>query len=166
MKHTKISLKSGLYALQGVTVLTAADQLTKYLAVHYLKNSSDIALLPGIFELSYLENRGAAWGIMKNMQWIFLILTVLALAAAAYFYMAAPAGRKYRSFRILCVVFSAGALGNALDRLFRGYVVDFFYLRLIHFPVFNVADCFVTISLVLLLILYRNEDFSWLKKSS
>lgn len=147
-------------------VLLAADQLTKYLAVRYLKGAADIVLIPGVFQLSYLENTGMAWGMLDGMRWLFLLFTLLIAGAVAFLWHKIPFEPKYRAFRVLSTVFLAGAFGNAIDRLFRGYVVDFFYFSLINFPVFNVADCYVTVSLVLLLIIYRNEDFSWMNSKS
>lgn len=149
----------------GTCLLTAFDQLTKFLAIKYLKEIPGMVLVPGIFELSYLENRGAAWGMFSGMHWLFFAFTLLLIAGILFCLLKMPQSRQYRAFRILSMVLAGGALGNALDRLFRGYVVDFFYFSLIDFPVFNVADCFICISLVLIIILYRNEDFEWMKKS-
>ncbi|EET61565.1 signal peptidase II [Marvinbryantia formatexigens DSM 14469] len=165
-KHPAGKKKAVFSAAVLSAALLAADQLTKYLAVRYLKGAEDIILIPGVFQLSYLENTGAAWGMFGGMQWVFLLLTALIIAGVCYLWHKVPFERKYRAFRILSAIFLAGAVGNAIDRLFRGYVVDFFYFSLINFPVFNVADCYVTVSLVLLLIIYRNEDFSWMNKKS
>lgn len=146
-------------------LLVAFDQLTKLLAVIYLKGTPGIVLVPGVFELYYLENRGAAWGMFSGMHWLFFIFTLLLIAGVIYCLNKMPDTRKYRAFRILSAFLAGGALGNAFDRLFRDYVVDFFYFSLIDFPVFNVADCFICVSLALIIILYRNEDFAWMKKS-
>ncbi|MDO5539848.1 MAG: signal peptidase II [Eubacteriales bacterium] len=146
-------------------ILTAFDQLTKYFAVLHLKETSGVPLISGVFELYYLENTGAAWGLFGGMKWLFLILTALISALIMYSWIKIPNTAKYTAFRILSSILAAGAIGNALDRVFRGFVVDFFYFSLIDFPVFNVADCFVCVSLILILIIYRNEDFSWMKKS-
>lgn len=162
MKHSKFQIQSILAGLAGVILLTCLDQFTKYLATANLKNQPSILLIPGVFELTYLENRGAAWGMLENMQWVFLIFTAVILAVLGYCYVKAN-GTKYRAFRILSVVLAAGAIGNAIDRLFHGYVVDFFYFSLIDFPVFNVADCYVTVSLALFLLIYRKEVIEWIQ---
>lgn len=164
-KRNRTSSQVFVYGILGVLLLTAADQITKFLAVKYLKDTSGVVLLPGVFELVYLENRGAAWGMMYGMQWILLTLTAVTLIAVIFLYIKAPIGRRYRAMRILCVVFTAGTIGNALDRLMHGFVIDFFYISLIDFPVFNVADCFICISIALFLLLYWKEDFLWMKKS-
>lgn len=165
MKDKKISRSWLLCGAAAFFALTAADQFTKYLAVRYLRNTPGLVLIPGVFELSYVENHGIAWGMFAGRQAVFLILALAILAAVGYFWLRVPATPDYRAFRVLSVIFAAGAAGNAADRLFRGYVVDFFYFSLINFPVFNTADCFVCISLALIVILYRNEDFAWMKKS-
>lgn len=146
-------------------ILLALDQLSKYFAYVYLRGSTGLSLIPGIFELSYLENQGAAWGLFRGMQWLFLIMTVVVVLLILYAWIKIPNTKKYTAFRILSSILAAGAVGNAIDRAFRGYVVDFFYFSLIDFPVFNVADCYVCVALVLILIIYRNEDFSWMKKT-
>lgn len=146
-------------------ILTAFDQFTKYFAVLHLKGKPGVSLVPGVFELSYLENTGAAWGMFGGMKWLFLILTAVVAILIVYSWIKAPYTGTYTAFRILSSILAAGAIGNALDRVFRGFVVDFFYLSLIDFPVFNVADCFICVPLILILIIYRNEDFSWMKQS-
>lgn len=146
-------------------VLLAIDQISKYFASINLRGTGGISLIPGVFELSYLENPGAAWGLLGGMQWLFLIMTAVILILILYAWVKVPRIKKYTAFRILSSILAAGAIGNAIDRFFRGYVVDFFYFSLIDFPVFNVADCYVCVSLILILIIYRNEDFSWTKKS-
>ena len=158
-------MKKLSFFIAGTGLLTAFDQLTKVLAIRYLKDMPGITLVPGIFELCYVENFGSAWGMFRNLQWLSLLFTVLMVAAVIYGYIKVPQTKHYRTFRVLAAVLAAGALGNAIDRLTRGFVVDFFYFSLIDFPVFNVADCFICVSLVLLLIIYRNEDFAWMKKS-
>lgn len=164
MNHSGSKVKSTFMGLAGVIILTCLDQFTKYLAVAHLRDKPPVVLIPGVFELTYLENRGAAWGMFENFQWLFLIFTVILLAALVYCYIKTPMERQYRAFRILAVILSAGAAGNAIDRAVQGYVVDFFYLSLIDFPVFNVADCYVTFSLVLFLLVYRREVVEWIRK--
>lgn len=162
MEETMIST---WVCLLVTVLLTVLDQLTKYAAVLYLKGTRGIVLIPRVFELFYLENTGSAWGMFAGMKWLFLILTATIMAVIFYSWKKVPKSRKYTAFRILSCFLAAGAAGNALDRIFRGYVVDFLYFSLIDFPVFNVADCFVCISLILIFILYRNEDFQWIKNS-
>ena len=128
-----------------MVILTLLDQWTKSLVVHQLKDQSDIILIPGVFQLHYLENRGAAFGILQNQRIIFVILTIIYLAAVFWFLHRCPKNGRYTLLHIIASVLTAGALGNFIDRLRLGYVVDFFYFSLINFPVFNVADIFVCV---------------------
>lgn len=151
------------YGLAGmfILILVFLDQWTKYLAVLYLKGNMPIVILEQVFELSYLENRGAAFGIFQNQRWVFLVLTSLIMAILIFVYFRIPFTRRYLPLRICLVVSFAGAAGNMIDRILQGYVVDFFYFKLIDFPVFNVADIYVTVSVgiaVLLLLFYYSEE--------
>lgn len=147
-------------------LLLVLDQFTKHLAVAGLAGQDPIVLIPGVFELQYLENRGAAFGMFQNQRWLFLIMSVVILAFIGYCYQKFPAHKHYLWLRITCVLLGAGAVGNMIDRVVNGYVVDFFYFSLIDFPIFNVADCYVVVSLILLIILiffyYKEEDFACL----
>ena len=144
------------------------DQVTKYLAVLYLKGQEAFSLIPGALELRYLENRGAAFGILQGGKVIFLIITPIVLVAAAYVLFRMPDGGKYRILHFLLNCIVIGAIGNLIDRIRLDYVVGFIYISLIVFPIFNVADMFVSIATVagaaLLLFgrSYRDEDFRFL----
>ncbi len=146
--------------------LVGIDQLTKYLAVARLAGKAGVPVIPGVLELFYLENRGAAFGMLTNRQWFFVAVAAVMLAAAVYVYLRLPAGRHYLFLRLICILIASGAAGNMLDRLFRHYVVDFLYVSAIDFPVFNVADCYVCVgtglAVLALFTLYREEDFSFL----
>lgn len=164
METKRIKPSQIFSALGVVAVLTIIDQLSKYAAAVYLKGKSSIPLIPGVFELTYLENSGAAWGMFENFRWIFLVMTVILSGGIIYVYLKTPQEKSYGFFRILCMVLLSGAFGNAIDRLIHGYVIDFFYISLINFPVFNIADCYVTFSIGLFLIVYRKEVMEWMKK--
>jgi len=97
------------------------------------------------------------------------VVSVLILIALVYFYIRLPEGKRYSILRVLLVLIIAGAVGNLIDRIRLNYVIDFLYVALINFPIFNVADCYVTVStlvfLVLALFYYKDEDFEFLEKS-
>lgn len=157
-KTAKHYITAFIIALAGVIL----DQLSKYMAVHFLQGTDGIDLIPGVFRLTYLENRGAAFGVLQGQQWFFYIITAVILVVVVLAYVRIPAGRKFLPLQICAVFIVSGALGNLIDRVRLGYVVDFFYFELIDFPVFNVADIFVTVSAVLLagilLLYYKEED--------
>ena len=155
-----------LYGIFCCAALVGLDQLTKYLAVTRLAGKRAFSLIPGVFELFYLENRGAAFGMLTNRQWIFAGVAVLMIFAAGFVFLRLPEDRRYLFLRVVCILVASGAAGNLLDRLIRHYVVDFLYFSAIDFPVFNVADCYVCIgtglALIALFTVYREEDFSFL----
>mgnify|MGYP001052551373 FL=1 len=159
-------LKQYIFAALGVVILVLLDQYTKLLAIAHLKDQSAFVLWNNVFELHYLENRGAAFGIFQNQRWFFVIMTVVILVIVSWFYGRTPVEKRYLPLRICMVVLTAGAIGNFIDRLTRGYVVDFFYFSLIDFPIFNVADCYVTAGAILLAVLilfvFKDEELGFL----
>ena len=150
----------------AAVLLTVLDQWTKYLAVNHLKDQAPLVLREGVFELNYLENRGAAFGMLQGQKGIFLVSTVLVLALIALYYHRAPLGKRFVPVRVIGVLLLSGALGNMIDRVLQSYVVDFLYVKLIDFPVFNVADCYVTVGAVLMAVLflfyYKDEELGFL----
>lgn len=166
MENKKSSIVYGICGLAGILLLTFIDQWTKYLAVLHLKNQESIVLIPGFFQLQYLENHGAAFGILQGQQWIFFLMTIVYLVAAVWIYLRIPKTKKYFPLHMIAVVLTAGALGNFIDRISQGYVVDFFYFSLIDFPIFNVADIYVVLSFIglaiCILFVYKDEDFAFL----
>ena len=127
------------------TFLVGADQAVKYWTVQNLKGQSDIALWPGVFELTYVENRGAAFGMLQDQRWLFTVLTVAVILGLLFVFFRLGPERKFKLTRVCCVGVLAGAIGNLIDRSILHYVVDMFYFKLIDFPVFNVADCYVVV---------------------
>ena len=139
--------------------LTFLDQLTKKIASMYLIGN-DITIIPNILELHYLENKGAAWGLFQNSTWILGCFSLLILGVIFYAYFKLSYEKRFLFLRIIFCMLAAGALGNCIDRFWHHYVVDFIYVSAIDFPVFNVADCYVTIAAVLLLyaLIFRYKD--------
>lgn len=156
-------MKQGIKVFVGWLVLVLLDQITKLLALQNLKGQDPVILIPDVFQLLYVENRGAAFGIMQNRQWLFLIITIVVLAALLWIIPKIPGEKHFLPLKLCLYFIGAGAVGNMIDRIFRGYVVDFFYFELIDFPVFNVADIYVTTAAVVLIVLvvflYKEEDF-------
>ena len=146
--------------------LVAIDQLTKYAAVQNLKGKPAIPLIDGILELNYLENRGAAFGLLQNQKNFFVVVAIVFLVVIFYVLVKAPKEKKYDKLNLLLMIIASGAVGNLIDRLRADYVVDFIYIVLIDFPIFNVADMYVTFSAALLVIqvlfVYGDNDFYFL----
>jgi len=142
-----------------ILLIVVIDQITKYVVIKYLQPLKTFTILEGVFSLSYVENRGAAFGILQNQK-LFLIIIPIIIVVSIIFYLV-----KHRREEILtrvCLsVIVGGALGNLIDRITLGYVVDMFEATFIKFPVFNVADIAVvcgTIILSIQLIFHEKPD--------
>lgn len=163
-------VKTSIIGIGTVIILLVFDQLTKYLAVMQLKNANSFVLIKNVFELKYLENHGAAFGVLQDQRILLLLITIAILGVLCFLYSKIPTERKYFPLRGAGVLLAAGAVGNMIDRFIHGYVVDFFYFSLIDFPIFNVADCYVVIAAILAFFLvcfyYKDEDFAFLKKDT
>lgn len=148
-------------------ILIAIDQITKVLAVQHLKDQEPIDIIDGVLQLTYVANPGAAWGLMSGMKTFFIIITTIMFIAVIFMYIITPMRKKYNPLRIILVVLGAGAIGNLIDRIINGYVHDFIYFEIIDFPVFNVADICVTLSMFTLIFLiifkYKDKDFDYIK---
>ena len=156
--------KKGLIGAVLSALLIGFDQLTKYWAVSGLKDKDAFVLWNGVFELRYLENRGAAFGILQGQKWPLVIFTIVILAILIYVFLnKIPMGKKFFFLDLISILFFAGAIGNFIDRIAQDYVIDFFYFCLIDFPIFNVADIYVTVAAFLLIVLgffyYKDEDW-------
>ena len=146
--------------------LVFLDQLSKHFAVIYLKDQMPVNIVPGVFELNYLENRGAAFGMLQGQKIFFILIAVVILAAIVYVLYKTPVQKKYTKLHIVLILIAAGAIGNMIDRLRLNYVVDFLYFSLINFPIFNVADIYVTLAaiwlVILMLFVYKDTDLEFL----
>lgn len=166
--NKQMKLNYTLFLLIGVVILIALDQWTKQLAVNYLKGQAAIVLIPGVLELEYLQNTGAAFGILNNQQCFFYIITVILTAGILYIYFKMPMTKKYLPGHVVLIVITAGALGNFIDRVLYQYVIDFIYFSLIDFPKFNIADIYITVGcalvFTLILFIYKDEDFDFIFK--
>ena len=149
-------------AILFVLLCVLFDQFTKSLAVGHLKGHDSFILIKNVFQFEYLENRGAAFGMLQNKQIFFFAIVIIISAVIIWFYLHVPMTKKMLPLRLCAIFIFSGGIGNFIDRLKLGYVVDFFYFKLINFPIFNVADIYVTIGTfilaILLLFYYKEED--------
>lgn len=170
LKKDNKKIGYNIIGIISVLLLILLDQWTKKLAIKHLMENEPYDIIKNVFQLRYLENRGAAFGILQDQRVFFVIMGIIILIVIAYLYNKMPFGKKYHLLRILAVLMAAGAIGNMIDRVVNNYVVDFLYFELINFPIFNVADCYVTIAAVLLIIsimfIYKEEDFKFIERSS
>ena len=140
-----------VYFLIGL-VIVAIDFFTKILAKTRLQHIGTVPVIEDVFHLTYVENKGAAFGILQEQRWFFVVVAVIFLAVILALFF--KYRNKPKTLNLGLSFMAAGAFGNTIDRVWQGYVVDFFDFRLIDFPVFNVADIFVCIGAGLLAIFF------------
>lgn len=147
-------------------VIAAADQFTKYLTVANIPLHTQVEVLPGVVGLTYVKNYGAAFSSFQGMQWLFALIFIVFTAAIIWEYR--KRSMPLTKFEWWCIAaIYGGGLGNMIDRLRLGYVVDMIETRFIEFPVFNVADCFITcgcIALIAHLVLFNKAFWKDEKK--
>lgn len=136
-------------------VIILLDQISKYAAIKYLKESASYVIIPNFFRLTYVENFGAAFGILQNRKIFFIIITCIVILFLTLFLM-----KNYYKINVLMRIglgmLLGGTIGNFIDRIRFGYVVDFFSFRLFNryeFPVFNIADIAIVLGTFIILIL-------------
>lgn len=146
--------------------VVAVDQFTKYLVVRYIPLYTRIPFIPNILGLTYVQNDGAAFSSFRGMQWMFALIFLVLTVGILYEYFKKP--MPFTNFERWCIMaIYAGGLGNMIDRVRMGYVVDMLETLFMDFPVFNVADCFITCGCVLLmghLVLFNKEFWKEEKK--
>lgn len=133
-----------------IVLCIAADQLTKICAAANLKEISTLPIIENIFHFTYVENRGAAFGMLADHRWVFMILSVVGIAAI-FIYLTVTKPKSWWMRLALCFIVGGG-VGNMIDRIARGYVIDFIDCRFINFYVFNVADSFVCVGCAMFII--------------
>ena len=149
-----------LWMILLVGAVTAADQLSKVWVVENIPLYSQVEAIDGLFHLTYVQNTGAAFSSFEGMQWLFVAVFLLFALGILWEFRKNALGFTCLERWCLIAVF-AGGLGNMIDRLRLGYVVDMIEVEFIRFPVFNVADCFITCGCVLLLfhLIFFNKKF-------
>ena len=126
------------------------DQLTKWLAVIFLEGEASFPLWQDVFHLTFVKNPGAAFGMLSNSRWVFMIVSTVAIAGVLFYLIKYRPKNKWLVVALSMIV--GGGIGNMIDRVCLGYVVDFFDFTLINFAVFNVADSFVCVGAGILIV--------------
>lgn len=148
-----------IYYLVAV-IIVALDQWTKWLVVNNMELGERIPLLDPTFALLSHRNRGAAWGMLEGQIWLFSIVTVIVIAGILYYFHKEAKGKPLFQFSLMILL--GGAIGNFIDRLFRGEVVDFIDVLIpiinYDFPIFNIADAALTIGVVMVMIVLFLEE--------
>ena len=176
-ENRKKMLLWSLFTFTGISGLIMLDQLSKAFASSNLKNSDSVTVIKGFFDLTYVENRGAAWGLLSGRISILVIITGILIPVFVFCMLRIYKNKelldssKLKSVSLLhfdLILLLSGAVGNFIDRIIKGYVVDFFQFTFFDFPVFNVADCYITIGAVFFIVIYmfllKDDDITILFK--
>lgn len=150
-----------------ISILIIADRVLKVYAVKKLKDHPNKPVINGILELNYLENTGAAFGLLRGQRIFFILVGTIIICAIIWLIFKMPRKKKYVAAHIALSLIFAGAVGNMTDRIIYEYVIDYIYFSFIRFPVFNLADAYVTVSTIMLIILllfvYKEDDLNFLR---
>lgn len=161
-------IKQSVVAVIVIVALVVLDQWTKMLAIANLKGKEAFVLIKDVFEFRYLENTGAAFSSMTGKTTWLLCSTLILMLVVSWFYVMIPPTKKWTLMRWCLVAIVAGGIGNYIDRFRLKYVVDFIYFKLINFPTFNVADCYVTVAVfgvfIMILFVYKDADYEEVKE--
>lgn len=135
-----------------IILIVIFDQLSKYFVNLYLKGKDAIEAIPGLLSFRYHENRGAAWGMLEDHRWVFMVISTVAIFAIIGYLIWTRKKKDSLLFRISLCFFAGGGIGNMIDRVILSYVIDFLRFDFIDFPIFNVADSFITIGAFLMIL--------------
>ena len=163
----KIIKARPLISILIILVCVGIDQLTKLLAINNLRDLADeIPVINKIFGLYYVENKGISFSMLSSKMALIIIITSIIMLILIYVMIRTPKTKYFIPFSIVLSVIVGGAAGNMIDRIVRGFVIDFIMLDFINFPIFNVADIFVCVGLFILVILiifkYKDKDFDFI----
>lgn len=166
MNNFKAKIKWLLLFLLVMLAAIGLDQWTKQLAITNLKGNGAYPLIEGVLEFQFFSNTGIAWSMLQGQSIFILFTGIVFLAVVLFVILKLPEAKKFHILYILCGILAGGAIGNMIDRIRLGYVVDFISISLINFPIFNVADMCIVISVIVLAILflfvYKEEDLAFL----
>lgn len=139
-----------------VILLIALDQAVKYYIVSNFSLGQVRKFIPKIVSLTYLRNTGAAFSILENQQWFFALITCTVIGVAVWYLIKNIQGSKWLLSGLILII--AGGLGNFIDRIQQGFVVDMFQLDFVNFAIFNVADMYLTVGVAILLLVILKEE--------
>ncbi len=149
-----------LWMSLAVVLITLADQWTKWLVVENIPLFDTVPAIDGLFHFTYVQNFGAAFSALQGMRWLFVAIFLVLTAAIVYEYFKKPL--PFSKFERWCIAaIYGGGLGNVIDRVRLGYVVDMIEVEFMDFAVFNVADCFITCGCIVMMVslVFFNKEF-------
>ena len=161
------SVKNRVYGIVCI-LLVAIDRISKVLVVQNLQGKENLVIIKNIFELEFLANSGAAFSSFLGKRGFLITISTVIMLFCIFEFLRIPATKRYAGLRITFLLLVSGAIGNLIDRALTGFVVDFFYFVPINFPRFNVADVYITVAMVMLIVqfifIYKDEETDFLFK--
>ena len=154
-----------LYMTLFAALIVAADQITKYITVANIALGQEVPFIPGLLQFTYVQNTGAAFSSFEGQQWLFALIFVIFTALIIWEYR--KKSMAFMPFERWCIAaIYGGGLGNMIDRVRLGYVIDMIEVDFMEFAIFNVADCFITCGCILLMVslVFFNKKF-WKEES-
>lgn len=165
MNKQRFAKKMLIWDFVLLIFLNVLDRVAKYF-VRYYCQKDDFVIIDDIFEITYLENYGGTFGILNNQRFFFIFISALFICLIIFFICILPNNRKYNAFQIWLTFMVAGTIGNMLDRIIYGYVLDFIYIPKINFPVFNLSDIWISFgalfTIIIVLFRLKEKDFEFL----
>lgn len=144
-----------MYIWLTIVLVVVLDRISKLLVVNNLDIGESLEIIPGFFYLTYIRNPGAAFGMLAGKQWFFVLIAVIVMAAIIYFQRSIS--KELKAIRVCLGLIGGGALGNLIDRVFSGEVVDFLDFRVWSY-IFNIADSAIVVGgFLLVLLIYKQE---------
>ena len=141
-----------------IAALIVLDQLVKAYVVHNIALGEIKSWIPNLVSLTYLQNRGAAFSMLQDQQWFFAVITLVVMAGAIWYLHKHIEDSLWIVFGLVLII--AGGLGNFIDRIGQGFVVDMFHLDFVNFAIFNVADSYLTVGVIVLMIAMLKEEMN------
>ena len=161
------SVKNIVYGIVCI-LLVAIDRISKVLVVQNLQGKENLVIIKNIFELEFLANSGAAFSSFLGKRGFLITISTVIMLFCIFEFLRIPETKRYAGLRITFLLLVSGAIGNLIDRVLTGFVVDFFYFVPINFPRFNVADVYITVAMVMLIVqfifIYKDEETDFLFK--
>lgn len=167
MKIKNITFLKYVIFLISSIILISIDQIVKKLVTEKLSDGDILSFIGDKLEIMYFTNKGAAFGILQGKHILFIILTILVIILLLYMIYKMQLIKKYIYIYIFSILLFSGTIGNFIDRIRLGYVVDFIYVKIIDFPIFNIADSYITVACIIMayaiIFKYKDKDFDFLK---
>ncbi len=135
-----------------ILFIVVLDQISKYFAAELLQGGATHTFIHGVLSFHYHENRGAAWGMLEDHRWVFMSVSIVAIVLIFVFFFLTRKEKRSPLIVVSLSFFAGGGIGNMIDRIFLGYVIDFLRFDFVDFPIFNIADSFITVGACIMIL--------------